>query len=142
MALFINARKQEPFDWEKTTNAYQRIVHLVDLEDKWDGYNAPVFSNKQIDVALDIYSRTRVYAIDKGLNFSKIEPFIAPCSDGSILFEWAGSRFSSRQLEVYIPKGGEVEELIGYFKSVEDSEEEEGELSLNKLYHILDWLLW
>lgn len=141
-ALVVDTRKQEPFDWKKTTNAYQRIVHLADLEDKWDGYNAPIFSKEQINVALDVYSKTRTYAIDRGLNFSKVEPFIAPCSDGSILFEWAGKRFPSRQLEVYIPKEREAEQSFEYLKSVEDSEgeEEEGKLSLNKLYHVLDWL--
>ncbi|MEW6492330.1 MAG: hypothetical protein AB1589_07435 [Cyanobacteriota bacterium] len=141
-AFVVDARKQEPFDWKKTTNAYQRIVHLADLEDKWDGYNAPIFSKEQINIALDVYSKARTYAIDRGLNFSKVEPFIAPCSDGSILFEWAGKRFPSRQLEVYIPKEREAEQSLEYLKSVEDSEEEEeeGKVSLNKLYHVLDWL--
>jgi hypothetical protein len=135
----VDTRKQEPFDWKTTTNAYQRIIHLTDLKDKWDGYNAPGFSKEQINVALIVYSKARSYAIDRGLKFLKVEPFIAPCSDGSILFEWAGRRFPSRQLEVYVPKEMEAEQPLEYLKSEEDSEEE-GKLSLNKLYHVLDWL--
>lgn len=42
----------EVFDWQKNTNAYQRIIHLLDLEDKWDGYAASKFSKEQVDLAL------------------------------------------------------------------------------------------
>jgi hypothetical protein len=136
----IDTRKQEPFDWKTTINSYQRIIHLSDLENGWDGYNAPSFSKEQIDLALVVYSQARSYSINRGLNFPKVEPFIAPCSDGSILFEWAGKRFPSRQLELYVPKEMKAEHLFEYLKTEKDSDEE-GELGLNELYHILDWLL-
>lgn len=133
----IDTRKQQAFDWQKNTNAYQRIIHLSDLEDKWDGYNAPKFSSSQVDLALTLYSNLRTYSISRELDFSKIEPFIAPCSDGMVLFEWAGFRFPSRQLEIYIPVS--AENTLEYLKTDEKSEEE-GEFDLEQLYFILDWL--
>lgn len=136
-SLFIDTRKQQAFDWQKNTNAYQRIIHLSDLEDKWDGYDAPKFSQEQIDLAKRIYSNLRTYCINRGLDFSKVEPFIAPCSDGMILFEWAGKRFPFRQLEIYIPL--EADDTLEYLKTEEKSEEE-GEFHLKQLYSILDWL--
>ncbi len=135
-SLFIDTRKQQPFDWQKSVGAYQRIIHLSDLDDKWDGYNAPKFSKEQIDLALTLYSSLRTYCIDRGFDFSKIEPFIAPCSDGMILFEWAGKRFPTKQLEVYVPLEAEKFE---YLKTEVESEVE-GEFHLDELYLILDWL--
>ncbi|MGI2907307.1 hypothetical protein [Tolypothrix sp. VBCCA 56010] len=125
------------FDWQKNTNAYQRIIHLSDFEDKWDGYNAPKFSSITINLALTLYSHLRTYCINRGLDFSKVEPFIAPSSDGTILFEWAGKRFPTRQLEIYIPVSGEG--TLEYLKTDGESEEE-GEFYLEQLYSILDWL--
>lgn len=137
-SVFVDTRKQEPFDWVKTKNAYQRIIHLSDLEDKWDGYTAPGFSKEQIDRALELYSSLRTYSIKKGINFQKLEPFIVPSSDGTILFEWAGKRFYERQLEIYVPR--EAHDLFEYLKTQAESEEE-GKFTLEGLYHILDWLL-
>lgn len=136
-SLFIDTRKQQAFDWQKNTNAYQRIIHLSDLEDKWDGYNAPKFSPITINLALTLYSHLRTYCINRGLDFSKVEPFVAPSSDGTILFEWAGKRFPTRQLEIYIPVSGEG--TLEYLKTDGESEEE-GEFYLEQLYSILDWL--
>jgi hypothetical protein len=136
-SLFIDTRKQQVFDWQKNTNAYQRIIHLSDLEDQWDGYNAPKFSKEQIDLALHLYSNLRTYCIHRGLDFSKVEPFIAPSSDGKILFEWAGKRFPSRQLEIYIPVP--AEDKLEYLETGENFEFE-GEFHLEQLYSILDWL--
>ncbi|MEA5504867.1 hypothetical protein VB735_17485 [Halotia wernerae UHCC 0503] len=136
-SLFIDTRKQQVFDWQKNTNAYQRIIHLSDLEDKWDGYDAPKFSKEQIDLALNLYSNFRTYCINRGLDFSKVEPFIAPCSDGMILFEWAGKRFHFRQLEIYIPVS--AEDKLEYLKT-EGNLDIEGEFHLEELYPILDWL--
>ncbi|MEH1892184.1 MAG: hypothetical protein V7K92_22940 [Nostoc sp.] len=136
-SLFIDTRKQQVFDWQKNTNAYQRIIHLSDLEDKWDGYDAPKFSKEQIDLALNLYSNLRTYCINRGLDFSKVEPFIAPCSDGMVLFEWAGKRFPVRQLEIYIPVS--AEDKLEYLKT-EGNSDIEGEFHLEELYSILDWL--
>lgn len=136
-SLFVDLRKKQSFDWVKTTNAYQRIIHLSDLEDKWDGYNAPTFPKAQIDRALSLYSGIRGYSINRGINSPKIEPFVAPGSDGTILFEWAGKRFPVRQLEVYVPR--EEADLFEYLKTEGDSESE-GEFNLEGLYPILDWL--
>ncbi|MCL1464542.1 hypothetical protein [Argonema galeatum] len=137
ISLFVELHKQEPFDWVKTTNAYQRIIHLSDLEDKWDGYNAPTFSKTQINRALSLYASIRSYSINRGINLPKIEPFVAPASDGTILFEWGGKRFPVRQLEVYVSR--EEADLFEYLKTEGDSESEE-EFNLEGLYPILDWL--
>ncbi|KYC35714.1 hypothetical protein WA1_07870 [Scytonema hofmannii PCC 7110] len=136
-SLFIDPRKQQDFDWRKNTNAYQRIIHLSDLEDKWDGYDAPKFSQEQIDLALTLYSHLRTYCIERGFDSSKVEPFIAPSSDGTVLFEWAGKRFTARQLEIYIPVSGEG--TLEYLKT-DGKDEDEGEFHLEQLYSILDWL--
>ncbi len=136
-SLFIDTRKQSVFDWRKNTNAYQRIIHLSDLEDKWDGYNAPRFFTDQIDLALTLYSHLRTYCIRRGLDFSKVEPFIAPCSDGMVLFEWAGNRFPQRQVEIYVSTS--AEHPFEYLKT-EGESDVEGEFHLEELYPILDWL--
>lgn len=136
-SLFIDTRKQQIFDWQKNTNAYQRIIHLSDLEDKWDGYDAPKFSKEQIDLALNLYSNIRTYCISRGLDFLKVEPFIAPCSNGMILFEWAGQRFPGRQLEIYIPVS--AEDKLEYLKT-EGNSDIEAELHLEELYSVLNWL--
>lgn len=130
-------RKQEFFDWVKTTDAYQRIIHLSELEDKWDGYNAPTFSKAQIERALILYSAIRTYYINRELDLSKMEPFVAPSSDGTILFEWGGKRFSVRQLEVYVPR---IEAYLFEYLKTEGDSESEGEFNLEGLYPILDWL--
>lgn len=134
---FVNIRQQEPFDWVRTISAYQRITHLAKLEDKWDGYNAPKFTKAQIEQALNLYSTIITYSINRGLSRSKVEPFIAPASDGTILFEWAGKRFPVRQLEIYV--SSETVPNFEYFK-IEGDFEEENQLNLDRLYLILDWL--
>ncbi|MEI6371724.1 MAG: hypothetical protein WCO49_18765 [Nostocales cyanobacterium ELA608] len=136
-SLFIDSRKQEEFDWRKNKNAYQRIIHLSDLDDKWDGYNAPQFSKQQVDLSLTLYSNLRSYCIDRNIDFAKIEPFVAPCSDGMILFEWSGKRFPNKQLELYVPIS--AEHLFEFLKTEGDSEVE-GEFNSDELYPILDWL--
>lgn len=135
--MSIYTRKQQAFDWQKNISAYQRIIHLSDLEDKWDGYNAPKFSSNQVNLALTLYSNLQTYSINRGLDFSIVEPFIAPCSDGMVLFEWAGFRFPSRQLEIYIP--APAENALEYLKT-DGKFQEEGEFYLVKLYSILNWL--
>ncbi|MBD2626201.1 hypothetical protein [Trichormus variabilis] len=136
-SLFIDSRKQEEFDWQQNRNAYQRIIHLSDLEDKWDGYNAPKFSKKQVHLALTLYSHLRSYCIARNINFAKIEPFVAPCADAMILFEWSGKRFPNKQLELYVPISSEHN--FEFLKTEGDSEIE-GEFKLDELYPILDWL--
>lgn len=136
-SLFIDSRKQEEFDWRKDRNAYQRIIHLSDLDDKWDGYNAPQFSKKQVDLSLTLYSHLRSYCIDRNIDFAKIEPFVAPCSDGMILFEWSGKRFPSKQLEIYVSSSNQY--AFEFLKTEGDSDVE-GEFNIDELYLILDWL--
>lgn len=52
---WTNTSKLAPsFDWTHDCNAFQRIKHLAHLPEKWDGYDAPKFSRKQINRALEI----------------------------------------------------------------------------------------
>lgn len=129
--------ESEPFDWMKTTDPYLRIIHLSDLESGWDGYQAPAFSQEQINKALNLYSLMRDYCFRNRLKFAQVQPFIAPCSDGMILFEWAGKRFPFRQLEVYIPTI--INTQFEYLKT-EGECDSEGECNLSGLRSLLDWL--
>jgi len=139
-ALFIDSRKQEDFDWRKNKNAYQRIIHLSDLEDKWDSYNAPKFSQQQIDFALALYSYLRSYCFARNIDFARNEPFVAPCSDGMILFEWSGKRFLNKQLEIYVPISDKYS--CEFLKTEGDSEVEGDfhldESNLDRLYLIME----
>ncbi|HEY9809690.1 MAG TPA: hypothetical protein V6D13_10140 [Halomicronema sp.] len=136
-SLLVDPRGTQPFDWVKTTDAYQRIIHLLDLQENWDGYNAPKFSQEQINIALSLYYHIRTYCNNRSSDFSKIEPFIAPGSDGSILFEWAGKRFPVRKLEIYVPHP--LQNPLEYLKT-EGNYEEEDVFNLDNLSSILDWL--
>lgn len=125
------------FDWVKNTNPFQRLRHLLTLENNWDGYGAPKFHQPQINRALELYSSINHYYISKEINFSQNSPFIAPCSDGSILFEWAGKRFPAKELEIFVPS--DIDSPLEYLKSAEDIDEEKN-FSIDEVTYLLDWL--
>ncbi len=132
----LQARQTE-FDWINNTNAFQRLKHLVTLKDNWDGYGATKFTRQQVERALDLFSVVYSYFISRDLNFSHVSPFIAPCSDGAILFEWAGKRFPDRDLEIYVP--ADLDKPFEYLKT--DQKEAEGVLSDPKeVLPLLSWL--
>jgi hypothetical protein len=133
----FQASKPE-FDWGDNTNAFQRIKGLLSLPDNWDGYGAQVFSRQQVQKALDLYSEIYQYYFDYEIDFSELYPFIAPCSDGSILFEWSGNRFPHKQLEIFIASSSEED----FFECLKSSEEDDQELnvSLKEVSPFLDWL--
>lgn len=125
------------FDWVENTNPFQRLKNLLTLENNWDGYGAPKFSRPQIQRALDLYSSIYHYYISKKINFSQNSPFIAPCSDGSILFEWGGKRFPTKELEIFV--SSDIDSPFEYLKSAEDIEEEK-KFSIDEVTYLLDWL--
>lgn len=125
------------FDWAKNTNPFQRIRHLLTLENNWDGYGAPRFSRPHIKRALELYSSIYGYYLAQEIDFSQKAPFIAPCSNGSILFEWVGKRFPDRELEIFVPSAMECP--LEYLKSAEDLEEEEN-FSIGETVSLLNWL--
>jgi len=94
---------QAEFDWVGNRNAFQRLRNLLTLEKNWDNYGAPPFLRPQVARAFELYSDIYSYYLSKEMNFSPFAPFIAPCSNGAILFEWAGRRFPSRELELFVP---------------------------------------
>lgn len=128
---------QVEFDWAKNTNPFQRIKNLLTFENNWDGYGSPKFSRLQISRALELYSSIYDYYLSQEINFSQNAPFIAPCSNGSILFEWGGRRFPDKELEIFVPSA--MDSPLEYLKSAEDTEEEEN-FSIDEIVSLLNWL--
>jgi hypothetical protein len=128
---------QAEFDWSQNTNAFQRLRNLLALEDNWDNYGAPPFLRPHVDRAFALYSNIYSYYLSKEMNFSQLSPFIAPCSKGAILFEWAGRRFPCRELEIFVPSA--KESPLEFLKCADDWEEE-GTFVADEVNSLLDWL--
>ena len=92
------------FDWVSNLNAFHRVEALLSLPENWDSYGASRFDPMQVKVALGLCNTVYEYYLNHGLNFTEKQPFIAPGSDGSILFEWSGNRFTDRELEISVQK--------------------------------------
>lgn len=128
---------QAEFDWIRNTNPFQRLRNLLTLEDNWDYYGAPAFLRPQIVRAFELYSNIYSYYLSKEMNFSQLSPFIAPCSNGAILFEWAGQRFPHRELEIFVPST--MESPLEVLKCADDLEEE-GIFVADEVNTLLNWL--
>jgi hypothetical protein len=128
------------FDWANNTNAFQRIKAMLSLQAGWDNYSAPAFSLLQVRKALSLCTIVYEYYLTRNLKFLENQPFIAPGSDGSILFEWSGQRFPIRDLEISVVDS-KPDVLLEYLKSSFEGEEE-GQLVFNKVqvHCLLDWL--
>jgi hypothetical protein len=129
------------FDWANNTNAFQRIKAMLSLKAGWDNYGAPAFTRAQVREALRLYTIVYEYYLTRNLRFLENQPFIAPGSDGSILFEWSGNRFPIKELEISVVCS-QSDFVLEYLKSGAAGEEEEGQLALNKvqMHFLLDWL--
>lgn len=125
-------------DWINNTNLFQRIKGLLTLPDNWDGYGAKVFSRQQVQKALDLYSEINQYYFEHKVDFFRQYPFVAPCSDGSILFEWSGNRFPHKQLEAFVPDSAEGK-CLECLKSLDDVDQEL-KVPLEEFPLLLDWL--
>ncbi len=128
----------EDFDWINNQNPYDRIVNMRGLPDNWDGYGASKFSYSQIQRCERIYFTFVQYSFRLKDNYYNIQPFVAPCSDGAVLFEWSGTRFPIRQLELTIP--ADEKKCISFFKSSESYEQEEEVMDTTMLKPLFDWL--
>jgi hypothetical protein len=128
---------QAEFDWVNNKNAFQRLRNLLTLEDNWDNYGAPPFFRPQVVRAFELYSNIYSYYLVKEINFSRLSPFIAPCSNGSILLEWAGQRFLHRELEIFVPS--KMEDSLEFLKWENDLEEEDTFIA-EEVNALLDWL--
>ena len=128
---------QAEFDWVGNRNAFQRLRNLLTLEKNWDNYGAPPFLRPQVARAFELYSDIYSYYLSKEMNFSPFAPFIAPCSNGAILFEWAGRRFPSRELELFVPSA--MEAPLEFLKG-EDNLEKEGTFIADEVSGLLNWL--
>lgn len=125
------------FDWINNINPLDRIYHLRNLPENWDNYGASGFSEEHIERAKKIYLQFIEYSFSLQEQLLDIRPFVAPCSDGSILFEWAGKRFPIRQLEIYIPR--DINSNLLYLQS-SDNFEDEAEISESCLSILFNWL--
>jgi hypothetical protein len=132
----VRIATQKGFDWKKNRNPYQRIIHLRDLATNWDHYGASPFSKTQIRKSLDVYSAVISFLLARHLNLSQGEPFIAPGSNGKVLFEWAGSRFPVRQLEIEVSSDASDLEFL----KVSQNFEEEGTINEAQIESLLSWL--
>lgn len=131
-------KSHSDFDWRTTLNPFQRIYNLRYLDDNWDGYGASRFSNIVIKRSLELYSAFQNYIAENRLDFELSKPFVAPCSDGSVLFEWAGRNHKSKNLEVYIHEDKSDVEYLQINLVTED--ENCGCLPLSQIYSLFDWL--
>jgi hypothetical protein len=138
--LNLRAESDREFDWTQNCNAFQRLKNLAYLPEKWDGYDAPKFSRKQINRALEIFAFVQYYQKKYQIEWQKLEPFIAPNSDGSIMFEWAGKRFPQRNLEIHVTKEPNIS--IEYLKTdIEMDSDIEEKCQMNEISDLLHWLL-
>lgn len=138
--IFNQLASKKSFDWQRNQNAFQRLKYLSELLDKWDGYNAPSFSRKQINRAIEVFQSIQDYSRKAVIDWQKLEPFIAPSSDGNIIFEWSGQRFKQRNLEIHVPQ--QLDCSLEYLKTdlILDSDTE-GECQTNRVSDLLDWLI-
>lgn len=139
LAVFAGS-PQEDFDWINTKNAFQRIIHLRDLEDNWDGYGASKFSASHIHRVLEIYSIIFDYFSNKNFSLEQVNLFVAPSSDGSVLLEFSGELYQSKELEIYIPSSWQ--KPLVFLKIDESSDvEEENEILDSQVTELLEWLI-
>ncbi len=132
---------QAEFDWIHNTNAFQRLKHLSSLKDNWDGYGAQTFTRQHIQRALDLFEASQDYFNKNNLSFSHYSPFIAPCSDGEILFEWRGRLFPQRDLEIFVSRN--LSQPFTYLKTdlMTNTDTEDSFVDPNFGHTLLKWLL-
>jgi hypothetical protein len=111
---------------------------MLSLQEGWDGYGAPSFAIAQVKIALGLCTIVYRYYLAHDLSFTESQPFIAPSSDGSILFEWSGNRFPDKELEISVVYS-DSDIVFEYLKSSADGEEED-RISFDKVHILLDWL--
>ena len=129
------------FDWITVDNPFQRIIHLRNLEDNWDGYGAKKIDNSLIDKCLNFYCQISSFINTRNLDFDKFKPFIAPASNSSVLFEWAGKRFPNKNLEIYVDCYNQLE--INCYDLIEDTDKTNlvNITEFNKVQQALIWLI-
>jgi len=125
------------FDWATNIDPLQRLAVLPTLGDNWDGYGAPGFLMPHCRRASTLYLKICHYFLVKRLDGAQIAPFIAPCY-GSILFDWAGRRFTHNQLQILVPSA--MDSPLEFLKC-SDGLEEEGTFRADEVNELLDWLL-
>jgi len=125
-----------PFD--SFQNNYDEVIKKVKdatkLESNWNSYEGEKISKTTSGRAIIfLYDLFRVLK-NKGVELPK--PFTAPCSDGSIQFEW---EMQEKEFEVSIPPT--EEEKISFLRTKEDEYEEGFIDNPSELSEYFFWLI-
>lgn len=111
-------------------DAIRKITELSKLPGNWDSYGAATINEKTIeraiDFILDLMNIKELLKLD--------QPFVLPCPDGSIQFEWY---YENKELEIEIPYPSE--EQVGFLRKYGDILEE-GSCSYKEAIEQLHWL--
>ena len=114
--------------------ATKKLIRVfADLEENWDSYGAVPITSDTITRALDLVDRLAVILLG---HYSDIpEPFVAPCSDGGIQFEWDND---GRELEIVVSP----DRLPLRYFHIQGDEEGSGIISPDtQLKSLMDWLV-
>jgi hypothetical protein len=100
-----------------------RIVSFTNFKENWDSYGAKPFQPATIARALFLF--TNIAEGIERLGKSVPLPFISPCSDGGIQFEW---ETSNKELTIIIPPDESLplEYLLVYSEVPHEEQELEG----------------
>lgn len=115
-----NTQEEELFQ-KKYNDALEKISKFKELSNNWDSYNANRITQTTISRAEGFLRSIFLALLKKDKNLS--EPFVAPCPDGSIQFEW---NIGAREIEILIPYS---EHIAVSYLMVENEHYNEGEVS-------------
>jgi hypothetical protein len=116
-----------------------RIVSFSNFERNWDSYGAEPF--KPATIARALYLFTNILEGIEQRRKSVPLPFIAPCSDGGIQFEW---ETCNKELTIVVPPDASqpLEYLLVYSKTSHEVQEVEGTFDIvTKAVEAVDCLL-
>lgn len=110
-----------------------RVRDFADLEENWDSYGAVCIAYDTITRALELVDRLAI--ILSGHNKNIQEPFVTPCPDGGIQFEWDND---GRELEIVVSP----DRLPLRYFHIQGDEEGSGIISPDtQLKSLMDWLV-
>ncbi len=113
------------------SDTIRKICELGNLHDNWDSYGAYRINENTIERAVDFL----LYIINNR-NLSSInQPYVLPCPNGSIQFEW---NYGRKDLEIMIPNNSQ-EQIV--FVRDEDSNIEEGKTDHRGAILQIYWLI-
>lgn len=118
----------------------ERLKSFKSLNAGWDSYGAKPIEWSVINRAIEFVCHV-LYDIDSQNKDVVPHPFIAPCSDGSIQFEWS-TCYKELTLSIPEKETKPIEYLKADMTSGEEKEEEGEASSINDIVSLVtDWLL-